>query len=256
MTPRWYLVLPILMLMSAAMAADIGMSPPRLDVTVPLGATVTETTSLFSTGDKPQSLDVALGDWIQTESGSLSYLKAGEDPYSASSWITLSSDVVAVPAGGSLDYRFSITAPNDPSLQGTYKSVIFFATQAARDMAHGNAFLTRQRIGLIVYVTIAGTAKPSVQISDFYRQGKNLLLTMSNSGNVVSRLGGKVELRDQAGSTVDSLAIPDVPVQRDGIRTVQLELPTNLDPGFYVALALVKPDNASLQAGQLQLQLP
>ena len=252
---RTFLLIALLVLMSVAAAADIGMSPPRLSVVVPRGATVTETASLFSTSSKAQSLSVSVGDWVQSDTGALTFLKAGDDPYSASSWISLSSDGVSVPANGGLDYRFTITVPADSTLAGTYKTVLFFTTQVRRDKTSGNAVMTRQRLGFIVYVTIAGTAKPAVSISDFYRQGSKLYLSLSDDGNVVSRLGGKIELRDQAGATKATLPIPDAPVQRGGVRTLALPLPKDLSPGFYVALALVKPSNAPLSAGQLQLEI-
>lgn len=238
--------------MSAANAADIGLSPPRLSVVVPRGASATETVSLFSTSDRTQALAVSVGDWIQTDQGAVNFLKPGGDPYSASDWITLSSDVVRVPASGGATFRFSVHVPNDASLAGTYKTVVFFLTQAGPSPAGGTSLQTRQRLGLIVYVTVAGSAKPALSISDFYRQGGKLFLTLSNSGNVVSRLGGSVALRDKGGATVATLPIPDTPVQRGGVLTLPFNLPKDLAPGFYVALALVKPSNVPLQAGQLQ----
>ena len=250
---RACLLLATLILMSAADAADIGLSPPRLSVVVPRGASATETVSLFSTASQPQALAVSVSDWIQTDKGSVSFLKPGGDPYSASAWITLSSDVLSVPANGGATFRFSVDVPNDASLAGTYKTVVFFLTQPAASAQSGTSLQTRQRLGLIVYVTVAGTAKPALSISDFYRQDGKLLLSLSNDGNVVSRLGGTVSLRDKGGATIATLPIPDTPVQRGGTLTLPFDLPKGLAPGFYVALALVKPSNVPLQAGQLQL---
>jgi hypothetical protein len=250
------LLLAILSLMSAATAADIGLSPPRLDLTVPRGATTTETATVFSTADQPMDLAVTTSDWVQSDTGDLSFVSAGGDPYGASHWITLSTDVASVPANGSLEYRFSVSVPGDPAVEGTYKTVVFFTTQPQGAATAGNSLRTRQRLGLVVYVTVAGTAKPALSISDFYSSGKKLFLTLANDGNVVTRLGGAIQLRDQAGTTVASLPIPDRPVQRGGVLTLPFDLPKDLKSGFYVALALVKPDNVPVQAGQLQLTVP
>lgn len=245
----------IMALVSAAQAADIGLSPPRIAVVVPRGATLAETATVFSTG-AAQDLGVSARDWVQDDNGGLTFLPAGGDPYSATNWLTLSGDAVRVPASGSVDYRYVIHVPNDPKLSGTYRTVVFFATQPAAGASSGTTLNTTQRIGQIVYVTIAGTEKPSISLSDFYRDGSKLMLTVANGGNVVSRLGGQVQIRDSSGKTVDNLTIPDVPVQRSGVRKLSWNLPKDLGAGTYVALAIVKPDNAPVAAGQLQIQLP
>lgn len=245
----------IMALVSAAQAADIGLSPPRAAVVVPRGATVSETATVFSTG-AAQDLSVTADDWVQNDTGGLSFLPAGGDPYSATNWLSLSSDAVRVPANGSVDYRYVIHVPDNPALSGTYRTVVFFTTQPAAGATTGTTLTTTQRIGEVVYVTIAGTEKPSISLSDFYRDGAKLMLTVANDGNVVSRLGGQVQIRDRAGKTVDTFAIGDLPVQRGGVRKLSWKLPQDLGAGTYVALAIVKPDNAPVAAGQLQIQLP
>lgn len=256
MRSRQVLILLLVSLMSAANAADIGLSPPRLSLTVPRGGSVTATATVFSNASQQENLSVSKSDWVQEQSGRLTFLPIGEDPYSASSWITLSSDVLSVPENGSVEYRVAIRVPDDASLEGTYRSMIFFETHPSPGPTSGGAFVMRQRLGLTVYVTIAGTAKPSLSIADFYRQGQSLVLTVSNSGNVVSRLGGRVEIRDETGHDVATLPVPADPVQRGGSRDITLKLPKGLQKGTYVALALVKPNNAPLQAGQLQMSIP
>ena len=250
------LVLSLILSTSAATAADVGIAPPRLSIAVPRGGTVQEVETVFTTATTPQKLAVSQGDWVQADSGKLTFLPVGQDPYSAASWLTPSSDAITVPAKGSVGFRFSISVPHDPKLKGTYKTVLFFQTEPKPVKATGNTIATRQRVGVVVYVTIAGTANPKLSISDFYRQGSDLILSLSNGGNVVTRLGGNVELRNAAGKTVATLPVPDVPVQRGGSRNLSLTLPKDLTKGVYVALALVKPDNAPLQAGQLQLTIP
>lgn len=248
-------LLAILGPMSAANAADIGLSPARLSLQVAPGGTVTGETTVFSTSSKPVTLMVSMGDWTQASDGKLTFLPPGTADYSATPWATPSATSLVVPPNGKATLRISFQVPNDASLAGTYQSVVFVETQATPSAGKGTQFLTKQRLGLVAYVTIAGTATHGSKLSDMYLDGHDLKVVLDNTGNTLMRASGKVELRDSAGKTVATIPVSDVPVMRGSERDLALALPKDLAPGYYVALALINDPRGGSLVGQLPFTL-
>lgn len=251
---RLYLIFATLFLMSAAHAADIGLSPPNLEIVVPRGTSVTESVSLFSTSSNATDLTVSDSDWTQSESGRLSFVGSGADPHSASAWLTLPSSVVQVPAKSSVDYRFSVTVPDDAALEGTYKTVIFFETGPSSAPNASNALLTRQRLGLILYVTVAGTERNGSKLVDMYGDGNTVHAIIANQGNTVMRFSGTLEVRDSSGTTVTSVPVRGGVALRESQRDVSVPMP-DLPKGYYVLLLLLKDSRGGLLTGQLPYEV-
>ncbi len=72
---------------------------------------------------------------------------------------------------GQQSVRLNIQVPNDPMLAGTYNAVMFVETPAAPGTASGTQVSMRQRVGVVVYVTVAGTEKNGSKLTDMYRDG-------------------------------------------------------------------------------------
>lgn len=244
-----------LIAMSAAMAADIGVSPARLSVTLPRGGSATEVVTLTTTAPTNVPLDVSKADWTLSPAGAISFLPAGGTLYSATSWISPESGQVVVPHSGTTSFRFTVTVPPGGDVAGTYHTVLFFTTQAAVAPGTGAKIASRQRLGLVIYVTIAGTEQNGSTLSDFYRDGKNLTLVIDNTGNTLMRTSGKIEFRDSNGKTVASVDAPDRVVLRGTTIDAAVAIPSALTPGYYVALALIEDSRGGLLAGQLPIEV-
>ncbi len=145
--------------------------------------------------------------------------------------------------------------PNDRSLAGTYQSVVFFADRAQASSGPGAQFVTRQRLGLIVYVTIAGTATTGSTLSDMYLDGKTLKVVVNNQGNTLMRASGPGRVPRRHGQ--DSGDAPRSGQARHARERgeIDLALPKDLAPGYYVALALIEDSRGGSLAGQLPFQL-
>lgn len=254
MTLRPALLLTILCLMSVGFAADIGLSPPRIEVAIPRGGTVTEVVSLISTGGKAQELAVSKGDWAQDESGRIAFLPPGQGDFSATSWVTLSSDVLALPADGQSRFRFTVSVPSNDALRGTYRTVVFFETSPSAPQKQGNTIRMKQRLGLILYVTVAGTEVNGSKVSDMYAEGQTIHAIVSNTGNTLMRYSGSIEVRDSAGATVTSVPLASGPILRESDRDVSVAMP-DLPTGYYVLLLLLKDSRGGLLTGQLPYEV-
>lgn len=235
------------------LAGDIGLTPPRLELVVPAGGSVTESVTLGTTAAEAQQVRVSLSDWTLTPTGDVAYFPAGTLPASAAAWIEPETSDVLVAPGGEQAFRLTVRVPADTDLQGTYHAMALF--QVVPPAAPDGGIVTTTRIALAVYVTVAGTERDAVEVVDFYGEAEALTLAIVNGGNTVQRLGGQVEIRDATGATVTRIPVPNVPVLRDSERWLELALPPDLPTGFYVALALVEPSRGGLIAGELPLTL-
>jgi hypothetical protein len=154
-----------------------------------------------------------------------------------------------------MSVRVSVVVPPDSKLKGTYQTVVFFSTSATPTSGQGTRFLTKQRLGLIVYVTISSTETKGSALSDMYLDVRKLMVVVANSGNTLMRASGSVEIRDQSGKTVASLPVGDEAVMRNSERDLALSLPKDLAPGYYVALAVIDDSRGGSLVGQLPFQL-
>ena len=238
-------------------AADIGLSPPRFDLSARLGETVTETVIVLSDAPEVQQIQVEMGDWLMGPAGDLIFLPPGSVEVSASNWVAPEATVFELGASASREFRVSVTVPEDANLNGTYHTMAFFTVIPPPTETSGVGVVTTTRIGLTVYVTVAGTEDNSSELVDLFQVDDRVVTAaVANVGNTVMRLGGLLELRDEQGATKYRIEVPDVPVLRDSEREVEMILPEEVAPGFYVVLALIEDSRGGLLVGELPIEVP
>lgn len=240
-----------------AFAVDIGISPPRVELTGLPGETVSTNVSIITGPGLPQQINVDESDFTLDEHGSLLLLNAGTGDHGAGAWIMPETDAFEIAGDTARPFRIAVTIPDDRALAGTYAGIVFFAVVPDVQSGQGVGVVTTTRIAFVVYVTVAGTETTGSSLLDMYQDGdKGLTLTVRNDGNTIMRLGGHVELRDESGTVQYTLPIDDLAVLRESERDVSLALPDDVQPGFYVALALVEDSRGGLLTGQAQLDVP
>jgi hypothetical protein len=243
-------------LLTFAYAADIGISPPRLELIVEPGATVTESIMLLADAVEEQQLQVIVEDFTLDPKGDLATLPPGSLEHSASAWLQPELTDFVMAGGDGREFRISVTVPSDASLSGTYQGMVFFTVVPPPTETSGIGVVTTARIGLAVYVTVANTEQGGSEMVDFFQEDDgSLTFAVANTGNTVMRLAGRIELRNEAGETKYALEVPDVPVLRESEREVTLELPEDVEPGFYTALALVEDSRGGLLVGDLTFEV-
>lgn len=246
----------LILLISFARASDIGLSPPRLELSLRPGETVTETVTLLTEAFSEQQVQVTIGDWTLDPLGELVLLPVGSLPASAALWIEPETSDFILPARSNRDFRLSVTLPSDSALDGTYHAMVFFTVVPPQAEGDGLSVVTTTRIGLTLYLTVAGTEESGSELIDLFQEDDtSLTLVVVNLGNTVMRLGGRLELRGEDGAVRYTIAIPDLPVLRESEREVTLELPQGMTPGFYTALALIEDSRGGLLAGELPLEI-
>lgn len=252
-----FLLLLLLIFFMAAHAAEIGLSPPRLELVGRPGETLTETVSILTTASSPQQIQVDLSDWTLDPEGNLLVLPPASLEFSSAAWLEPEAGDFILEADSSQEFRVSVTIPQDAAYDGTYQSMVFFTVVPPPTETQGVGVITTTRIGLTIYVTIAATEQGGSELVDFFQPDDgNLTVAVANTGNTVMRLGGFVELRDEEGNSKYRLEVPDVPVLRESERELSIPLPEGIEPGFYVALALIEDSRGGILAGELPIQVP
>lgn len=254
MNRRMASVMVALVLMSAAYAADIGVSPPRINVTIPVGGSVTTSFDVFWTGKEAVRLNLTTADWTMAQDGQVDFLAAGRGPYSAAGWLHLASDGIDLKGAGQKSVRVVIKVPEDRSLEGTYNAVLFAESPPSPVNGSGTRLSMRQRVGVVVYVTIAGTEKNGAKLADMYTGGGKIHAIVSNVGNTIMRYSGSVEVRDASGTTIKSLSVGDSAILRGTERDITVKMP-DLPKGYYVLLLLLKDSRGGLLTGQLPYEV-
>lgn len=236
-------------------AADIGLTPPRLDLWGAAATEVEATATVFTTAATYVPISIDRADWFLNLAGSISYVPAGSSPYSAATWLVVEAGDFVLEPGSERSVRVTATVP--PDAEGTYHTMVLFTVAAESDAESGVGVATTTRVGLTVYVTVAGTERDGSELVDMYQSGeRTIAAVILNTGNTVMRLGGVVEIRDEAGDVVRRLDVPDVPVLRESERELAFALPDDLPSGFYVALALIEDSRGGVLAGELPFDLP
>ena len=255
MRARRLVILLFALCIPAAFAADIGISPPRLDLVGAAGERITATVTVITSARTEQQVAAEIGDWTMDPRGEMAFLPAGSLDHSAAGWLELDTDAFVLVGDSSREVRLEVIIPLDA--EGTHQAMAFFTVVPPPTEGSGVGVVTTTRVGLTVYVTVAGTERGGAELLDLYQSGADTLTAVIvNTGNTVMRLGGVVELRNEAGEVARRLEVPDVPVLRESERELSFTLPDDLPSGFYVALALIEDSRGGVLAGELPFDVP
>ncbi len=252
---RTLLTIGLLASLALGVAADIGISPPRVDLAGAPGQRLTTTVTVLTMSEREQQVEAAVSDWTMGFAGDIAFFPSGTLPTSSSPWIELDALDFVLEPGGGREVRLDVTIPEDA--EGTHHAMVFFTVVPPPTEASGVAVVTTSRVAFTVYVTVSGTEVNGSELIDLYRSGPDALTAVVvNTGNTVMRVGGRVELRDEEGIVRHRLEVRDTPILRESERELSVALPDDVEPGFYVALALIEDSRGGVLAGELPLDLP
>ena len=252
---RTLIILCVALTVSWTHAADVGLSPHRLELRAAPGGTATDSVTVVTTAASHQPISVDTSDWLLDIAGHLVYLPPTTVEYSAAAWIDTDAHGFVLEPANDHAVRITVTVPENA--EGTHHAMVMFTVDPSVSADEGVGVLTTTRIALTVYVTVAGTERSGAELIDMYQSDdRTLAAVILNTGNTVMRLGGVLEIRDEAGDVVHRLDVPDVPVLRESERELSFTLPDDLPSGFYVALALIEDSRGGVLAGELPFDVP
>lgn len=171
---------------------------------------------------------------------------------SCADWISLSEDHLRLSPGESREVSLRVAVPADVS--GTYWGAVFIESAPTAEEREGTRILSIYRTAVKVYVTAPGTEVRAGRVTAVQVAATDpltLVVGFENTGNVQLAVAGGVDIIDQTGTTVRSLAIEEFLVLPGGRREVELVNPSSprLAVGVYQAVARLDYDGENPVGG-------
>jgi hypothetical protein len=223
-------------------------SPLRKVVTVAPGGSYQGEIVLANTGGQAATVQVSQVDFLPTEEG-VSYPESGSLPRSNARWLEVRRGDVQIPAGEQVVVPYSIKVPNDPSLAGSYWSMILLTPSDATSVQETQegevqaTVRTQFRYGVSVVTNLgdSGESGLSFENPQFVRPKEgaaaHLQVSLKNTGERLLNPEVQLELFDASGVQVDRLEAQADRIFPGGSVRRDFEL-GKLAPGAYTAVVI------------------
>jgi hypothetical protein len=154
------------------------------------------------------SLHVYGADLLTATGGGLAPAQPTATMREVGAWITVSTPIVTVPAGGQVTDNFTLVLPAAVSSGQHLGAVVAAATVGLT--AEGNPI--EARVALVTVVTVPGSAQASASLTPLVGSGAasgqiGFGITLSNTGNVLLTYTGSLSIDDAEGRRVATLQL-------------------------------------------------
>jgi hypothetical protein len=254
-------VLSPLFFISPARAFQFNVDPPKVILSIKPGdkksgyVTITNTSPKDSVHLKAYPLDV-----IYLPDGSNDFVPLGSTPWSLGEWLKIKPDEFDIPPKQEQVIRFQVKVP--PKARGGYYGVIFFEMRSPQTITKDQATVTiGVRIGTIVLVEVAGTSAYEASLNTLTVVKKDnkyqVECTIQNSGNILIRPFGTIQILDPGGKVVTQMALNP---NKEGVfqqtsRKFTVVCKEPLKEGQYVVRALLDYGGEKLLGGQVAFKV-
>jgi hypothetical protein len=211
------------------------VSPPRFEVSGKAGATVRQVIEITNRSNSPGRYRIHTSDFALGSD----YGVAFHDellPGSCRPWVAIERPLVALPAGGTIRYRFEVQVPADAPPGECRFAIMIEGDEPSLAKAGAVQLPVVGRIGVIVYVTV-GDAAPQIEVfgpAIVNHNGQQVpALRVHNAGNAHTRMSGFLSGKDATGRTYD-FTPSDLPILPGEVREVLLtpSTPENANPNL------------------------
>jgi len=228
-----FIFVPCFLLITSAKAADnsqgFTISPPIFELKANPGDRLDETVSVYNSNNSDLSIATTVENLKPMgEQGQVQVIGDSDEGLpTLKDWIKIPTANFTVAKGATKNVTFSINVPGNADPGGHFATVLFGTTSSNLD---NSGSLVSQKIGTLVLLTVAGTAKESATITQFSTARKifwrnqtiDFNLKISNDGNVYIRpkgflvitniFGQKVAQIETDGRNILPTAIRDIPL--------------------------------------------
>jgi hypothetical protein len=246
--------------------ASFVVSPMEHHLAVPAGGRGSASLVIRNTGARPLSLKLYLADSQFESDGREAELVLGTLARSCAPWVELGPELIELAPGETRNVFFDVETPFDA--RGSYWTKLYIeeisTPEPTQQSMSGRTYqvFMRQRMGVRIFEEVPGTAVPEmiverVQIESSL-DARDVVLSVVNTGNVLLRCRGWIELRNSAGEIVETLrpgADGQFTIFPDSRRELTARSKTDLAPDTYTVLAIVDYGGDSLVAGEEILEI-
>lgn len=258
----WILLLYILLkALAPALALDLGISPPDINLKISPGEQYQGEFYLFGAENETIQVKVYPMDWSLSTTGNYQFLPIGTIKGSASSWISFFPRNFNLPPKRGQKIEYTIKVPSDAS--GSYWATLMVETNPTSGGPPGQLqVMMAGRVAYIIRIDINGSSAGVGKIEKLrlnWNQERNKLeasLRIKNSGASMLRFKGRLELKDNQGKAVGSIPFSEGYILPNYTREFELaDHKMNLRPGFYIGLAIADFGERNLKAVQSTVEI-
>lgn len=199
------------------------VAPPRFEVKAKAGATLRQVLELTNRSNTPARFRVHTADFTLGPDYGVQFQDELR-PDSCRPWVAIERPAVALPAGGTIRYRFEVQVPKDAPAGECRFAIMIEAEEPSITKTGAVQLPIVGRIGVIVYV-IVGDAAPQIEIFGaevVTHNGQRVpALRVHNGGNAHTRMSGFLTGQDAAGKKYD-FTPADLPILPGEVREVLL----------------------------------
>ncbi len=244
MTKRWVLLkLSGLLILGAVVlvpiqkvrAEDPGrgftITPPVFELKANPGDKVSESISLFNNGSE----DIVIATSVENlkpigDKGQVSVVDDKEQSLpSLKDWIVMNAGAINLGKGETKNVQFDLNIPQNAEPGGHFATVLFTTVNNKPDPGTGS--LLSQKVGSLVFLTVAGTVQEKASVISFNalkrilwkNQNINFILKVKNIGNVYVRPRGFLIINDIFGRKVSEIEIDGKNVLPTAIREIPMQ---------------------------------
>ncbi len=255
-------LLAALLASGASISGSIGVGPLTIIVDLGPGESGSGYFKVINDGQNPEEVTISLADWSLAPDGGIQFAEPGSLEGSLASWLAYSPATFRLEPGQLQRVDFTITVP--PGARGDHWSLFFVEGSEVTPVAETTGALTttvgvKVRYGIKVFQRDPMSTKVGkiTGLELLATEPLRLKLAFSNTGEgALFRVTGRVEIRDDTGTTVRTLPIEEFTVLPGGTRELILEAEgERLPPGDYIALAIIDFGGDYLVGQQLQFKI-
>ena len=237
-------------------------SPMYFEITTQAGDTLTRTFTVYNESDQAKQFEIYAKDWTIEPDGNEPEFEPGEFELGCAGWITFSPQVLSIPPASSQQVRVTMIVPETVG-SGNYWGALYVQAmekQLAGQMGQRGQSMRmfvslRNRVAFVM--TIKGSeplVREGVIDNVTARVGPdkklNITAQFKNTGNMMLKCTGTVEIRDSMGETVTKFPFKDFYCMVDNSRKLNVEQDIYLKTGVYTALVIVDFNGDYLVAGE------
>lgn len=203
-----------------AIAASITVSPPKLEIEAEKGQAISQNITITNGEPTPLVLATSVSDFTASgESGEAAFTEGeNKTAFSLSSWISLPSATITVPASGKISMPFTVRVPADAEAGGHFGTIFFSPVTAG-----GGDIAVKQKVGILLLVKVKGEIREQGTLdifntfnakvgadqvhltkpqAAFEKFPINFAVRVTNTGNVHSKPSGKIILKNTFGQVL------------------------------------------------------
>ena len=199
---------------TASAQATVGVDPVARIYTATPGQTITQALSIYNPNPSAVKVRVVayLSDMNISETGETEFPPAGTLKESSAAWTTFTPAEIELGGEETKQVRYTVQVPADAT-PGTHWAMLMFEAQEPAALPGKTLASFRLRVAHTMYVNVQPTKADGSITGIFDSPPQNetdpyqIAVQYTNSGNIVTGVQGRVDLRDASGNLVATLPL-------------------------------------------------